>query len=369
MKITPVRDCSDGGEIVRIGLVGQPLVLSLPIFHAPLPGIRGLSTTTGILRRQVSRTPGCRAARRIAFRSEYLRSVCLPLSVLPRPRASGCTPYCVSARIPPSGMPCRRSFVCVPCTVSRIVLNSSVRYALPPFVRPRPVHRFTYRAECLRPVCLPVSVLPRPRASGRTPYCVSARIPPSGMPSAVGSPEAPDAGPQAVLRFGPNTSVRYALPPFVRPRPVHRLTYRAEFLRPVCLPVSVLPRPRASGRMPLSMPKIRSAVGAGFAVSGKCERGCPTSRRQPLFHSNFLRICDPPEVENLDGQPLRPGSFAFANMPARTHPPFVSAESAGRVQPFFARAATAERYSRAETRYGRTGPGMRPSCAVSRAGP
>ena len=292
MKITPVRDCSDGGEIVRIGLVGQPLVLSLPVFHAPLPGIRGLSTTTGILRRQVSRTPGCRAARRIAFRSEYLRSVCLPLSVLPRPRASGCTPYCVSARIPPSG-----------------------------------------------------------------------------MPSAVGSPEAPDAGPQAVLRFGPNTSVRYALPPFVRPRPVHRLTYRAEFLRPVCLPVSVLPRPRASGRMPLSMPKIRSAVGAGFAVSGKCERGCPTSRRQPLFHSNFLRICDPPEVENLDGQPLRPGSFAFANMPARTHPPFVSAESAGRVQPFFARAATAERYSRAETRYGRTGPGMRPSCAVSRAGP
>ena len=288
MKITPVRDCSDGGEIVRIGLVGQPLVLSLPVFHAPLPGIRGLSTTTGILRRQVSRTPGCRAARRIAFRSEYLRSVCLPLSVLPRPRASGCTPYCVSARIPPSGMPCRRSFVCVPCTVSRIVLNSSVRYALPPFVRPRPVHRFTYRAE---------------------------------------------------------------------------------FLRPVCLPVSVLPRPRASGRMPLSMPKIRSAVGAGFAVSGKCERGCPTSRRQPLFHSNFLRICDPPEVENLDGQPLRPGSFAFANMPARTHPPFVSAESAGRVQPFFARAATAERYSRAETRYGRTGPGMRPSYAVSRAGP
>ena len=288
MKITPVRDCSDGGEIVRIGLVGQPLVLSLPVFHAPLPGIRGLSTTTGILRRQVSRTPGCRAARRIAFRSEYLRPVCLPLSVLPRPRASGCTPYCVSARIPPSGMPCRRSFVCVPCTVSRIVLNSSVRYALPPFVRPRPVHRFTYRAECLRPVCLPVSVLPRPRASGR---------------------------------------------------------------------------------MPLSMPKIRSAVGAGFAVSGKCERGCPTSRRQPLFHSNFLRICDPPEVENLDGQPLRPGSFAFANMPARTHPPFVSAESAGRVQPFFARAATAERYSRAETRYGRTGPGMRPSCAVSRAGP
>ena len=200
----------------------------------------------------------------------------------------GRRPYCVSVRIPPSGMPCRRSFVCVPCTVSRIVLNSSVRYALPPFVRPRPVHRFTYRAECLRPVCLPVSVLPRPRASGR---------------------------------------------------------------------------------MPLSMPKIRSAVGAGFAVSGKCERGCPTSRRQPLFHSNFLRICDPPEVENLDGQPLRPGSFAFANMPARTHPPFVSAESAGRVQPFFARAATAERYSRAETRYGRTGPGMRPSCAVSRAGP
>ena len=288
MKITPVRDCSDGGEIVRIGLVGQPLVLSLPVFHAPLPGIRGLSTTTGILRRQVSRTPGCRAARRIAFRSEYLRSVCLPLSVLPRPRMPGRRPYCVSVRIPPSGMPCRRSFVCVPCTVSRIVLNSSVRYALPPFVRPRPVHRFTYRAECLRPVCLPVSVLPRPRASGR---------------------------------------------------------------------------------MPLSMPKIRSAVGAGFAVSGKCERGCPTSRRQPLFHSNFLRICDPPEVENLDGQPLRPGSFAFANMPARTHPPFVSAESAGRVQPFFARAATAERYSRAETRYGRTGPGMRPSCAVSRAGP
>ena len=288
MKITPVRDCSDGGEIVRIGLVGQPLVLSLPVFHAPLPGIRGLSTTTGILRRQVSRGPGCRAARRIAFRPEFLRPVCLPLSVLPRPRASGCTPYCVSARIPPSGMPCRRSCVCVPCTVSRIVLNSSVRYALPPFVRPRPVHR---------------------------------------------------------------------------------LTYRAEFLRPVCLPVSVLPRPRASGRMPLSMPKIRSAVGAGFAVSGKCERGCPTSRRQPLFHSNFLRICDPPEVENLDGQPLRPGSFAFANMPARTHPPFVSAESAGRVQPFFARAATAERYSRAETRYGRTGPGMRPSCAVSRAGP
>ena len=194
-------------------------------------------------------------------------------------------------------------------------------------------------------------------------------MPPAGMPSGVGSPEAPDAGPHAVLRFGPNSSVRYALPPFVRPRPVHRLTYRAEFLRPVCLPVSVLPRPRASGRMPLSMPKIRSAVGAGFAVSGKCERGCPTSRRQPLFHSNFLRICDPPEVENLDGQPLRPGSFAFANMPARTHPPFVSAESAGRVQPFFARAATAERYSRAETRYGRTGPGMRPSCAVSRAGP
>ena len=281
----------------------------------------------------------------------------------------GRTPYCVSVRIPPFGMPSAVGSPEAPDAGPHAVLrfgpNSSVRYALPQFVRPCPVHRLTYRAECLRPVCLPVSVLPRPRASGRTPYCVSARIPPSGMPCR----RSFVCVPCTVSRIVLNSSVRYALPPFVRPRPVHRLTYRAEFLRPVCLPVSVLPRPRASGRMPLSMPKIRSAVGAGFAVSGKCERGCPTSRRQPLFHSNFLRICDPPEVENLDGQPLRPGSFAFANMPARTHPPFVSAESAGRVQPFFARAATAERYSRAETRYGRTGPGMRPSCAVSRAGP